>query len=345
MAMTMPKTRRANLRNDLAGTCGWIALALALAGCATPAPSVQELANVPKSPEAAKASDVVPTASNASTNLPTDVASAIRQAQLQRTSGDLTGSARTLGQLVLVAPDDPRVLGEYGKTLAAEGNANDSLAFLKRAISMQPNDWMLYSALGVANDEKGDYPAAQASYLRALQLKPGDPTVLSNYGLSRMLAGDLAGAEQALTQAQQAGATYPKIASNLELVRSLRTQQSATAPAAMVASVKPNSGTVVMQALPAKTTQQEQATTRVPLQAVTSTPIPAPSAQTAPASPAVAALRNDPSVMMAPLPQSDKADDKPKASAPPRAIAPKMAKSDTLASADTTATLRLSTGD
>jgi len=36
----------------------------------------------------------------------------------------------------LVAPDDARVLGEYGKTLLAQGRTDDALAFLARAIEL-----------------------------------------------------------------------------------------------------------------------------------------------------------------------------------------------------------------
>src|SRR5512146_1068285 len=70
-----------------------------------------------------------------------DLESAIKQAEAARKSGDLQGAAKTLAQLVLYAPDDPRVLAEYGKTLVAQGRSNDALAFLERAIQLQPSDW------------------------------------------------------------------------------------------------------------------------------------------------------------------------------------------------------------
>jgi hypothetical protein len=152
---------------------------------------------------------------------PTDLDDALRQAQTQRGAGDLAAAARTLSQLVLVAPDDPRVLGEYGKTLAAQGRSDDALAFLERAIMLKA-DWTFYSAQGVAYDQKGIYAAAQAAYDRALALKPGEPSVLSNNALSHMQSGDLEGAEKLLMQAAQNGQTSPRIASNLALLRSLK---------------------------------------------------------------------------------------------------------------------------
>src|SRR5262245_36346642 len=93
-----------------------------------------------------------------------NVENALAQAQSQRKSGDLAGASRTLSQLVLFAPDDPRVLGEYGKTLVAQARSDDALAFLERAIQLNPSDWTLYSASGVAYDQKGIYKSAQIAY-------------------------------------------------------------------------------------------------------------------------------------------------------------------------------------
>lgn len=104
-----------------------LALALALAGCASTGP-----AQMP--------TDGVVSA------VPTSLESAVRWAQTQRANGDFDGAMRTLAQLILVAPDDPRVLGEYGKTLVDKGETDDALAFLHRAAGLQPEDWSLFSA-------------------------------------------------------------------------------------------------------------------------------------------------------------------------------------------------------
>lgn len=162
---------------------------------------------------------------------PTNIDGVVKQAQAQRKNGDFAGAAHTLSQLVLLAPDDARVLGEYGKTLIAMGRTDDALAFLGRAVELQSNDWSLFSAQGVAYDQKGEYLAAQAAYGRALLLKPGDPTVLSNAALSHVLTGDLDKAEALLMQASPSSAEFPQIASNLALVRSLRSSRPPQAAA------------------------------------------------------------------------------------------------------------------
>ena len=46
-----------------------------------------------------------------------DVESNVRQVQALRMKGDTAGATRIISQLMLVYPDDPRVVGEYGKLL------------------------------------------------------------------------------------------------------------------------------------------------------------------------------------------------------------------------------------
>ncbi|HUJ02819.1 MAG TPA: tetratricopeptide repeat protein [Rhizomicrobium sp.] len=188
-----------------------LALGAALsAGCSTIGASNDK--------EAAKAA--APAAQPAPT-LEANLDTEIKNAQAQRASGDLMGASKTLTQLMLVAPDDSRVVGEYGKVLAQRGKSDDAIAFLKRAVELNPRDWSLYSALGVAFDEANDHANAQAAYKQALALKPGEPAVLNNLACSKILAGDYAGAKALLEQASAAGQADPKITHNLARVADL----------------------------------------------------------------------------------------------------------------------------
>jgi Flp pilus assembly protein TadD len=200
------------------------------AGCATFPFSSHESAMPMRAPSGQAAA---PNATIA--NPPTDLGSAIRDAQAVRRSGDLAGAARALSQLVLIAPDDARVVGEYGKTLAAQGRSDDALAFLERAIQLEPGDWTLFSAQGIAYDQKGSYQAAQASYTRALALKPGEPAVLNNDALSHVQSGDLDGAEKLLREASPFAADFPRIAENLAFVQSLKSARPVQPMAAAAA--------------------------------------------------------------------------------------------------------------
>ncbi len=208
-----------------------------------------------------------------------DLEAGVKQAQSQRLAGQYDDAIHTLSQLMLVASDDPRVIGEYGKTLAEKGRAQDAVQFLTRATELQQSDWTLYSALGVALDQVGNQASAQMAYERALKLKPEDASVLNNYALSRMLANDTEGARRLIARAKAAGgASDPKIARNIEMIAKLAAnvpQQKAAAaetptapanapvsvsssnlppvaPVAQAASAKPAaSAQVVMQAVPA----------------------------------------------------------------------------------------------
>lgn len=204
-----------------------VAISVALAGCAGVAPTKD--ASVLSSAKADRLAPGVMALKQSDAQPPLELDGAIAQAQAERKNGDLAGAMKTLSQLVLVAPDDPRVVGEYGKTLVANGRSDDALAFLERAIQLQPTDWSLFSAQGVAFDQKSDYRQAQISYGRALALRPGEPTVLSNNALSHMQSGDLEEAERLLLEAAQAGGDFPRISSNLALVQSLKASREAAA--------------------------------------------------------------------------------------------------------------------
>ncbi len=164
-----------------------------------------------------------------------DVTSVIHQAQDLRAKGDLDGEMHIISQLMLAQPDDPRVVGEYGKLLVQQGRSNDAVAFLHRAVELAPSDWTYYSALGVAYDQLADPANAKLAYERALALKPGEAAILNNYGMSRMLAGDAVGARALMLQAKASGSTDPKIESNLALLEST----APVKPAPVTASIAP----------------------------------------------------------------------------------------------------------
>jgi Flp pilus assembly protein TadD len=208
--------------------------ATALAGCSTLTPDTDH------SNLATERADRAP--ANA-----LDVAASVHQAQALRTQGDLDGATRILSQLMLAAPDDPRVVSEYGKLLVEQGHTGDAVQFLNRAIQLQPSDWTYYSALGVAYDQMGDRNNAKLAYERALILKPNEPAVLNNFAMSRMLAGDTATARVLMARAQASGSTDPKIAANLELLNKMasapvvapHTAAASTAPAEKPAKAHP----------------------------------------------------------------------------------------------------------
>jgi Flp pilus assembly protein TadD len=202
--------------------------ALLSAGCATTGNT-----------QAAKSATLAPQAADAPApvqSLAANLDTQIKNAQDQRAKGDLAGALNTLTQLMLVAPDDARVVGEYGKVLAQRGKSDDAIAFLKRAVELNSSDWTYFSALGVAYDEANDRANAKAAYQQALVLKPGEPVVLNNMAVSDMMGGDYEGAKKLLQQASAAGSTDPRIGQNLQKIASL---QGAGPQTAEVQPMKP----------------------------------------------------------------------------------------------------------
>src|SRR6185312_17302090 len=194
----------------------------ALAGCASDG-GLFANSNAQKKPAVANnAPDKAGEKAGEVANLPTDIESSVRQAQQARLAGRYDEAIHILSQLMMVASDDHRVVGEYGKTLAQNGRAPEAVQFLTRAVALQPSDWSYYSALGVAYDQVGNQDAARNAYEQALRLRPGDAAILNNYALSRMLAKDPDGARALMARAEKAGgASDPKIARNIELVEKL----------------------------------------------------------------------------------------------------------------------------
>ena len=231
--------------------------ASALAGCASATPDIASLTG---GDTAAGHAKKITAAATVDKTIPTDLEGGIRQAQLMRYAGKYDDALHTLSQLMLVASDDPRVVSEYGKTLAQKGRAQDAVEFLNRAIELSSNDWTLYSALGVSYDQLGNQTAARAAYEHALALRPNEPSVLNNYALSRMLANDPDSARLLIARAQAAGgASDSKIAANIVMLARL-----APAPQTQAAAEKP---APVAQNLPRPITPVAQAVLPAPQQA------------------------------------------------------------------------------
>jgi Flp pilus assembly protein TadD len=213
------------------------------AGCGSTA---SDKANAPT---AAAAPAAAPRNNLAGDDMSATLEGEIAKAHALRAAGSYDEAAKSLGQLLIVAPDDSRVVGEYGKVLTQLGRPGDALPFLNRAIQLDANDWTLYSALGVAYDQSDQHVKARAAYEHALVLKPGQPDVLNNMGVSRILAGNLGDAQKLLSQASQPGTEQPKIGNNLALLETMKPATSAPKPLVMMQNVPtdPDAGPVAQR--------------------------------------------------------------------------------------------------
>jgi Flp pilus assembly protein TadD len=233
----------------LAGISTVALCAVWTSGCA----SMETASNAPAAPVAA-ANPTVNASEDTATiekSLPTDLPGEIERAHLLRVRGAYEDAAKALAQLMLVAPDNPQIVAEYGKTLLQQGRARESVDFLKRAAEISPNDWTVYSAMGVAFDQAGDHTDARLAYQHALMLKPGEPSVLNNLAVSRALTGDVAGAKVMLAKASQTDAQQPKIAANLAAVDAM--QPAAPAAAKPMTALRQTPSTAKPMALATQT--------------------------------------------------------------------------------------------
>jgi len=221
----------------------------------------------------------------------TNLEDSIRQAQMLRLAAQYPEAIKHLSQLMMVASDDPRIISEYGKTLASMGRASDAVNFLTRAQQLQPGDWTIYSAMGVAYDQLGDQKNAQDAYEHALSIKPDEPSVLSNYALSRMLAKDPDMARKLAARAESAGgAGDVKIVRNIAMIRSLAPEAPVAPPATVVAQApvahnQPAAAPQTVKIVP------EAHDNRVVMQRVPADPLAGPVAKPAPVNTATHAPR------------------------------------------------------
>ncbi|MBV9548394.1 MAG: tetratricopeptide repeat protein [Alphaproteobacteria bacterium] len=302
----------------------FLALLLAgttLAGCSMAGLSLSGAGDTKDKPVAAKEKPVSPKAAAS------DVDGNLRQAMLLRQAGSYDEAIHILSQLMLADADNPKVVAEYGKTLAQKGRAQDATQFLRRALELNPNDWTVYSALGVAFDQLGDQANARIAYEHALVLKPGEASVLNNYALSRMLAKDPDSARLLIAQAQASGGADAKIAGNVQLIAGLAPQKPAPAekPTATASAVKsalantlaPKTEAPKMIASAAPKPAQPPAPTMPKLQAPAPAPALAAKAAVAPPPPAAPQTAGDVARLLA--------SQNPVANAAPRALVPQGA--------------------
>jgi hypothetical protein len=79
-----------------------------------------------------------------------------------------------------LAPNDPAIAAETGRTLLASGNAAAALSEFGRALALNPRDPENYNNRGVALAALGQYQAARLDFQRALELSPGFTSAAEN---------------------------------------------------------------------------------------------------------------------------------------------------------------------
>ena len=153
---------------------------------------------------------------------PNDKGLAIKYATVLQMNGDADQSLAVMRKLAIAYPKDRDVLAAYGKALAANNQLAPALDAVRRAQTPEYPDWKLVSAEGAILDQLGQKDQARDLYRKALELKPNEPSVLSNLGMSYLLGGDLRTAETYLRSASQQPNADSRVRQNLALVVGLQ---------------------------------------------------------------------------------------------------------------------------
>ena len=153
---------------------------------------------------------------------PNDKRMAMNFAAALQMDGDADQSLAVMRKLAINYPKDRDVLAAYGKALAANGQFEPALDAVRRAQTPEYPDWKLVSAEGAILDQMGQRDEARQDYRKALELKPNEPSILSNLGMSYVLEGDLRTAETYMRTASQQPNADSRVRQNLALVVGLQ---------------------------------------------------------------------------------------------------------------------------
>lgn len=210
----------------LLGAAAALALAASLAGCGTSkmtTGSVSRTSGMPAgSMSSAEISKAAAALGRSYAKDTTDKTTAMRYAMVLQMNGQADQSLAVMRKLAIALPKDREVLAAYGKALAGAGELEPALDAVRRAQTPEYPDWKLLSAEGAILDQLGQSGEARNLYRRALKLKPDDPTILSNLGMSYLLEGDLKTAETHMRSAAGQSGADSRVRQNLALVVGLQ---------------------------------------------------------------------------------------------------------------------------
>lgn len=153
---------------------------------------------------------------------PGDKNIALKYAITLQMNGDADQSLAVMRKLAIAYPKHRDVLAAYGKALAANGQLEPALDAVRRAQTPEYPDWKLVSAEGAILDQLGQRDEARQLYRKAQDLKPNEPTILSNLGMSYLLEGDLRTAETYLRSAASQPTADSRVRQNLALAVGLQ---------------------------------------------------------------------------------------------------------------------------
>ncbi|RUX07581.1 MULTISPECIES: tetratricopeptide repeat protein [unclassified Mesorhizobium] len=223
----MPTNRTTDIRGKrLITTAFMLALAAGVAGCATDKLTTGSIGRTSGKPletmSAGELHNATAALGQSYARNPNDKRIATNFAAALQMDGDADQSLAVMRKLAIAYPKDRDVLAAYGKALAANGQFEAALDAVRRAQTPEYPDWRLVSAEAAILDQLNQKDDARQLYRKALELKPNEPSVLSNLGMSYVLEGDLRTAETYMRSAAQQPNADSRVRQNLALVVGLQ---------------------------------------------------------------------------------------------------------------------------
>jgi len=224
--MTAYRTR-SSLRKGLLRGAAFVAIAVAVAGCAggksnLTTGSISRGGKPIDQMNATELRGAADSIGQAYAKNPKDRAIGLNYANVLRMNGRNDQALAVMQQVAINFPSDRDVLAAYGKAQAAAGQLEQALNTIARAQTPDRPDWRLKSAEGAILDQLGRAGEARQRYREALDINQNEPSVLSNLGMSYLLAKDLKTAETYLRSAASQPGADSSVRQNLALTIGLQ---------------------------------------------------------------------------------------------------------------------------
>ena len=218
---------RSSLRKGLLRGAAFVAIAVALAGCAggksnLTTGSISRSGKPIDQMNATELRGAADSIGQAYAKNPKDRNIGLNYANVLRMNGRNDQSLAVMQQVAINFPNDREVLAAYGKAQAAAGQLEQALNTILRAQTPDRPDWRLKSAEGAILDQLGRSGEARQRYREALDINQNEPSVLSNLGMSYLLGRDLKTAETYLRSAVSQPGADSSVRQNLALTVGLQ---------------------------------------------------------------------------------------------------------------------------
>lgn len=125
----------------------------------------------------------------------------LAQARIRHRAGDLVAAGAVYDSVLAQNPDHAEALHLKGILTGQQGDPDEALNLLNRAIAIKPDDPRILANRAKLRLDRGDVPGAVADYARALARKPEDCDLHFNAAGALAVAGQLDDAMQHLEQA------------------------------------------------------------------------------------------------------------------------------------------------